>query len=122
MSEPVVEGKVIDLSDRRALVAQRTIEARGVMKIETGEPMVSSLDVAEKFGKRLDNVLRAIEELECSIEFRALNFEAVEIIEKNAIGGTIYRKHYDMNWKGFSFVVLGFTGKEAHLWREANPP
>ena len=40
-----------------------------------GKPTTTSLQVAERFGKRHDNVLRAIESLECSKEFTDLNFE-----------------------------------------------
>ncbi|MER8380949.1 Rha family transcriptional regulator [Mesorhizobium sp. M1399] len=36
---------------------------------------VNSIDVAERFEKQHNNVLRSIEALECSPEFRALNFE-----------------------------------------------
>lgn len=37
--------------------------------------VVTSLDVAMTFEKRHDNVLRDIAKLECSDEFRLLNFE-----------------------------------------------
>ena len=37
--------------------------------------MVSSLDIAETFGKEHKNVLKDIRELNCSDEFRLLNFE-----------------------------------------------
>ena len=39
------------------------------------EAMTDSLMVAEKFNKRHDNVLKDRRELECSEEFRLLNFE-----------------------------------------------
>lgn len=37
----------------------------------------TSLDVAETFGKRHDNVLKDIRELGCSQEFNLLNFEEI---------------------------------------------
>ena len=37
--------------------------------------VVTSLDVAETFEKRHDNVIRDIADLQCSKEFRLLNFE-----------------------------------------------
>lgn len=49
------------------------VEIKRISKIET--TVVSSLDVAETFGKRHDNVLKDIRELDCSDEFRLLNFE-----------------------------------------------
>ena len=39
-----------------------------------GVPMVSSRAVAEKFGKRHDDVLKSIRNLDCSDEFRLRNF------------------------------------------------
>ena len=38
---------------------------------------ISSLDVAKVFDKRHANVIRDIENLDCSKEFNALNFEVV---------------------------------------------
>ena len=70
--------------------AQKQAEAstpKPHLEVVNGQVKTTSLDIAEKFGKRHDNVLRGIETLECSDDFRLLNFEAVEIIEKNAIGG-----------------------------------
>lgn len=49
------------------------VEVKRISKTE--KTVVSSLDVAETFGKRHDNVLKDIRELECSEEFRLLNFE-----------------------------------------------
>ena len=40
--------------------------------------MVTSLDVAETFGKEHKNVLRDIETLGCSEEFNQLNFETIK--------------------------------------------
>ena len=39
---------------------------------------ISSLDVAKMFGKEHYNVTRDIENLDCSKEFNALNFEVVK--------------------------------------------
>jgi len=40
-------------------------------------PMVGSRLVAEKFGKSHKNVLRGIQNLDCSAEFNGLNFELI---------------------------------------------
>ena len=39
------------------------------------QPMTDSLKVAEYFGKQHNNVLRDVKMLDCSAEFRRLNFE-----------------------------------------------
>jgi Rha family phage regulatory protein len=73
-------------------------------------PTTTSLKVAEHFGKQHKNVLRAIDTL---IDGGVLNFEPVEIIEKNAIGGEYKKKYYTMSRKAFLILVMGFTGEKA---------
>lgn len=46
-----------------------------------GTIKTTSLKIAEHFGKRHDNVMKAIKNLDCSREFNALNFEVVEYID-----------------------------------------
>ena len=48
------------------------------LSIVKGHPVVSSLSIAEHFGKRHDDVVRDIKGLEIPEEFNALNFEAVD--------------------------------------------
>jgi Rha family phage regulatory protein len=74
----------------------------------------SSLIVAERFGKRHSDVLRAIEELECSDSFRAGHLFETSYLDKQ--GQT--RKLYNLTWKGFSRLAMGFNGKEAAEWQE----
>lgn len=50
-------------------------DAMSLLEFSEDKLYVSSLDVAHHFEKQHNNVLRAIEALECSQEFRALNFE-----------------------------------------------
>ena len=75
----------------------------------------SSLKVAEAFGKRHDNVVRSIQSIECSQEFNALNFEAVEYLDKKGEKRTLW----EMTKDGFMFLVMGFTGKKAAQVKEA---
>lgn len=75
----------------------------------------SSRFVAEAFGKLHKNVLRAHDKLECSPEFKRLNYEPVEFIDKN---GDV-RREVLMTKDGFMFLVMGFTGKEAARMKEA---
>lgn len=48
---------------------------RDLVMVNDGQVVTTSLKVAERFGKRHDNVLRAIDNLDCSAGFRLLNFE-----------------------------------------------
>lgn len=70
---------------------------------------ISSLTVAEVFEKEHRNVLRAIENLECSPEFTALNFERSTYKDKSGKKSPCY----NMTRKGFTRLAFGFTGKKA---------
>lgn len=76
---------------------------------------VTSLDVAETFGKRHDHVLRDIKNLGCSEEFRLPNF-----------GETYYSDSQGRNQRmivmtrdGFTLLVMGYTGELAMKFKEA---
>ena len=86
-----------------------------IISLNHGQPMTTSIKVAEVFGKRHDNVLRKLEALECSPEFTALNFEVSEYTD------TTGRKliMWNMTKDGFMFLVMGFTGKQAAAIKEA---
>jgi len=75
---------------------------------------VDSLYVAQAFDKRHDNVLKDIRELDCSDEFRLLNFE--ESSYKNAQGKK--QPSYCMTRDGFVFLVMGYRGKKAAQFKE----
>ena len=61
-----------------------TITDLQIMNLD-GEAKVTSLVVAEKFGKRHDNILREIKNLaEHDSELAALNFEDSEYLDKNS--------------------------------------
>ena len=76
-------------------------------------PMVSSLQVAQHFGKRHDNVIRDIKRLEIPEKFYLLNF--AEITYEDSRG----RKQpaYLMTRDGFALLAMGFTGKKAMEWK-----
>lgn len=84
-----------------------------------GIPKTTSLIVAERFGKRHDRVLDKIRNLDCSPDFHAHNF--VEMIVEVEIGKGAKRQSpaYEMTRDGFTFLAMGFTGKEAAKWKEA---
>lgn len=56
-----------------------------IVKDIKGNAMTTSRDVAHVFGKRHDNILRDIENLECSANFGALNFELTYYKVRNGL-------------------------------------
>lgn len=77
-----------------------------------GEPVASSRDVAKRFGKRHDHVIRDIAEIVKSFPKNGdtpLFFKAEYVHPQN------HQKYpmYLMNRDGFSLLAMGFTGKEA---------
>lgn len=79
-----------------------------------GKSITTSLMVAEKFGKAHKNVLRAIDKLECSPEFRRLNFAPAEYVDDQGKP----RPMFSITRDGFSLLAMGFTGREAMQWKE----
>jgi Rha family phage regulatory protein len=86
-----------------------------MVTLQGNHVMTTSLKVAEYFGKRHDNILRGINKLECSKEFRALNFEEANYLDEQ---GKL-RPMFKMTKDGFMFLVMGFTGKAAAQIKEA---
>ena len=77
--------------------------------------VVSSLDVAETFGKEHNHVLRDIRELECSNEFRQSNFGQIYYEDKYGRK----QKAYAITRDGFTLLVMGYTGEKAMKFKEA---
>jgi len=75
----------------------------------------TSLDVAETFGKRHDNVLKDIRELGCSEEFNLLNFEEITYEDGRCRKQPMVRMTRD----GFTLLVMGYTGEIAMKFKEA---
>ena len=86
-----------------------TLEARA------GQITATSLQVAEHFGKRHPDVLRAIRKLEVSEEFSRCNFAPRDYFDER---GKV-QPMYDITRDGFAMLAMGFTGKEAARWKEA---
>ena len=74
-----------------------------------GELWTGSLSVAEVFGKNHFDVLDKINDLECSQEFRDRNFT----VSSYQSSQNKEMKMYELSRDGFSFIVMGFTGKKA---------
>lgn len=90
------------------------VEIKRISKMEM--TVVSSLDVAETFGKRHADVLRDIEELGCSKEFRERNFALSKYSVEN--NKRSYPMYY-MTRDGFTILVMGYNGEKAMRFKEA---
>lgn len=87
------------------------------IKIENndGVMVVSSREVAQNFGKNHKEVLRTIEgKMKFSAKLRSTSY----FIESSYVASNgKENKEYLMTRDGFSFLVMGFTGKKADEWK-----
>ena len=79
-----------------------------------GNAITTSYLIANKFNKRHGDVLRAIDNMHCSDDFRQRNFAPVE----NQLVGSAKERYFLINRSGFAFLVMGFTGKNAAAFKE----
>ena len=94
-----------------------TQETNELIEIENGQPVTTSLKVAEIFGKLHKNVLRDIQEKilpNISEEFNQLNFELVNYQDSKGE----YRPMYYITRDGFTMVAMGYTGAKAMKFKE----
>lgn len=112
------QSKEIELDQIFNLKAPITNEKDGAVfahKVKGNLTAVTtSLVVATYFNKRHDNVIQAIKKLDCSPEFRALNFQGAKYTDEQGKNRPMYRMSRD----GFMFLVMGFTGKRAAQFKE----
>lgn len=83
-----------------------------LVEVQDGETLVNSRQVAYRFDKRHDNVMRDIDEIIGSSKLSSEFFH--ESIFDNR--GKSY-KMYLMTRDGFSLLAMGFTGKKALDWK-----
>gem|GEM_PF-6721106 len=84
------------------------------LAVHDGRITTTSRQIAEHFGKRHDTVLRAIANLECSEEFSHRNFAAAFYTDEQGKP----RQEYTLTRDGFTFLCMGFTGRDAAQWKE----
>lgn len=84
--------------------------------LKNDEAVCDSLQVAEKFGKRHDNVLQAIDNLLETL-LKIEEPSKMFIASKRKADDGQYHRMYLMNRDGFSLLVMGFTGKNALEWK-----
>ncbi len=83
--------------------------------VHEGKPTVTSLQVAEAFGKEHDRVPRDIRNLSVSKSFIAANFGANEYID--SIGRSL--PMYHLTRDGFMILAMGYNGAKAMALKEA---
>lgn len=86
-----------------------------LISIKDGVLVVTSKEIADRFGKVHRDVMRDIERLQCSNDFRVRNF--AQSYYTSAQNKKL--KCYTMTRDGFCFLCMGFTGKRASQWKES---
>lgn len=87
---------------------------KNLVEIKNNQVVVSSRQVAEKFGKEHKHVLDSVREI-----LKAEN-SAVRFFQENMYkveGNNKSYPEYLMNRDGFTLLAMGFTGKEALQWK-----
>lgn len=86
-----------------------------------GQIFTSSIDIASLFGKRHDNVLRAIRNMAPDLpqDYYLRNFEEVMAEFSNGKGGIQSAPAYRITRDGFVLLAMGFTGKTALQFKVA---
>lgn len=83
-----------------------------ILSTQNGEPVVSSRQIAESFGKEHKHVLDAVKNLVAENSAAKSMFHPATFENR----GKQYPM-YLMNRDGFSLLAFGFTGKEAFEWK-----
>ncbi|WP_434750191.1 Rha family transcriptional regulator [Paenibacillus amylolyticus] len=83
--------------------------------IDNGRVLTDSLTVADVFGKDHAKVLRDIRELDCSEEFNESNFGLISYEDSRGRA----KPKYVLTQDGFTFLAMGYTGREAARFKEA---
>ena len=92
----------------------KTMLQAGLVYLKGNRTVTTSRTVADRFGKVNKTIIRAINNLECSDEFRQRNF--VLTTYSDCQGKP--RPMFEITRAGFSFLAMGFTGKKAAAWKE----
>ena len=97
---------------------QITANPEAFIKSVQGALRTTSMKVADAFGKNHRDVLRKIDNLDCSDEFASAHFCAhEEAIQAGAVKRL--SRVVEMDKDGFMFLVMGFTGQKAAQIKEA---
>ena len=117
--------KVPENTDRKAsfIVRQKGSEVvsniSNAVTVSNGQVTTSSLKIAEVFGKKHCDVLRAIESLQVPDDFRKRTFAFSEYSAQNGIGKIVKYTMVVITRDGFTILVMGFTGAKAMQFKIA---
>lgn len=92
--------------------------AQPLVEVRKNQTVTSSLQIAEHFNKNHFDVLRDIRNLECSKGFQDRNFACSFYTNNLPNGGHKKLPMYYITRDGFTFLAMGFTGKEASRFKE----
>ncbi len=87
-----------------------------ILQNKNGKILANSLEVAEKFGKAHNHVIRDIDDIISKSD--CPNLDSEMFIENSYVNsrGKTYRC-FEMNRDGFSLLAMGFNGKKAFEWK-----
>ncbi|EEM8546916.1 transcriptional regulator [Salmonella enterica] len=108
-------GELYILNVEDAIMATALTLSHPEVTIENGRAVTTSVAVAEYFRKMHKDVLKKIDNLDCSAEFNERNFAPVDYTDAKGEK----RPAYQITKNGFVFLVMGFTGKKAAAFKEA---
>ncbi|EDC9712470.1 transcriptional regulator [Salmonella enterica subsp. enterica serovar Muenchen] len=108
-------GELIKFTKEDATMATALTLSHPEVTIENGRAVTTSVAVAEYFRKMHKDVLKKIDNLDCSAEFNERNFAPVDYTDAKGEK----RPAYQITKNGFVFLVMGFTGKKAAAFKEA---
>ncbi len=115
-SDQNVKRETSDMKDTTTKSAE-VIQLRPAecIAVQKGRPVTTSLQVAEVFGKQHRDVLKRLQMIDCSDDFNERNFAPIEYTDSR----NRKKPAYQMTKDGFTFLVMGFTGKKAAQFKEA---
>ena len=96
---------------------QLTLQEPKVL-VRKKQVVITSLQLANDFGKLHKDVLKAIRELDSSTDFIERNFTPYHYISKLNKNATRKLPMYYITRDGFTFLAMGFTGKAASKFKE----
>lgn len=102
-------------------MSQSALVISPAITIVDGKPTTLSTDLASHFGKRHDDVLRAIDNLRAQLaEEHLRNFAETEQSRPSPLNGApISARAYRLTRDGFTLLAMGFTGKKALAFKLA---
>ena len=117
MASEVLTNPVIQVNGKATV--EPNVEVATLCEVKDGQTVTTSLKVAEIFSKEHRRVMQSIRELDCSTDFRQHNFVQTLRTTKLPNNATRQDPYYLITRDGFTFLVMGFTGKTAAKYKEA---